>query len=174
MNAKFNQTSSPSSFVEEKWIGTGVYLGISKYLLLSTLGWDSRLCLYQRWISSETHRWWFQKQLIYLRKHSLSCDHRGDRVDFLWQDRCSEKVYLQRLIAEIRRIGSSFRLASSAVVCFEKIVDSVMTGHGQWTVVDKTAMTWVSGPSRSTVILSLAYAVFHALSAGGSAFLGNY
>ena len=45
VNAKFNQTSSPSPFVEEKWIGTGVCLGISKYLLLSILGWDSRLRL---------------------------------------------------------------------------------------------------------------------------------
>jgi hypothetical protein len=49
-----------------------------------------------------------------------------------------------------------------------------MIGHGQWTGVDKNVKTWVSGPSRNTVVLSLAYAVFHALHAGGSTFLGNY
>ena len=49
-----------------------------------------------------------------------------------------------------------------------------MIGHGQWTVVDKTAMTWVSGPRCTSGILASAYAVFHALSAGGSPFMGNY
>ena len=140
---------------------------------MTTLASDSRLCLCHRWLSLEMPGWWFQKQLIYLRKHSLSCDHLGDRVDILWQDQCSEKFYLQRFSAEIRRIRSRFRLASCALVYFEKIVDSVMTGHGQWTVVDQTATTWVSGSSCSTVILSPAYAVFHTLSAVGSAFLGN-
>ena len=141
---------------------------------VTTLAWDMRLCLCQRWISSERHRWWFQKQLIYLRKHFLPCDHWDDRVHFLWQDRCSEKLYLQRLIAEISRVGSKFRLACCALVSFEKIVHSVMTGHGSRTVVDEITMTCVSGPCRSNRILASAYAVFYALSAGGSAFWDNY
>ena len=49
-----------------------------------------------------------------------------------------------------------------------------MTGHDQRIVVDKTAKNLASGPSSSTVILSAADAVFHALYAGGFAFLGHY
>jgi hypothetical protein len=134
---------------------------------------ETRDCHFQWWISSEVHDKRFPIQLIYV--ETLHPDWRSRwSGDFRCPDRRRETVYLQRLIAEIRRIRSRLRLASCTLVCFEKFVESLMTGHGQWTVVDENAKTWVSGPSRSTVIHSPSYAVFHALSAGGSAFLGHY
>ena len=108
------------------------------------------------------------------KKHSMSTDHRGDRDDFSWRDMWSWTLYLHRLSADIRSIRSRFTLASCTLVCFEK---------NRWIPYDRSSSVnrrrqncedLSERPSRSTVILSSAYAVFHALSTGGSSFLGNY
>ena len=142
---------------------------------VSILDWDSRLCLCYCWISSETHDEWFWNRLIYLKAHTpywLTIKMIGsivyDTGDAQRRSMCS--VRLLRSDESDRGLD----LPPERQHVSNKIVKSLMTIQSQRIVFDKTAKTWVSESCRSNDIFLLAYAVFHALCAGSSAFLDNY